>query len=580
MTNNARKDTYRKGGVVMGGNVRIEQRLTKTFVRVVVIAAVAAVIALIALGVAVNRYSYALTHYGFAQGDIGHVMVSFADARSATRGVIGYTEQEAIDEAVNHYHELKTTFDTYWSTLDEHLVSANDKDLYSQVQAELDEYWAINDEIVEEGASPNVAIMTAAQHREFDELDPLYDKIYTDLEALMQSNVEEGDKLDGALHVMSNIMIGVIVLIIAGAVFLAIKMGKETAQQISTSLNSVAYRLQGFSEGDLSSEFPQFEIQDEVNDMAMSASSMADNLHVIMEDLSMGLQAIADGNFLASSQVPEMYVGEFEKMRIALESFIADMRDTLLKIDDAAEQVDAGSCQLAESAIELAEGATDQAGAIQEITATITHIADNAQETADQVGEAYQNGLKYRAQAERSNEEMDNLASAMERISEASEEIRNIIGEIEDIAAQTNLLSLNASIEAARAGEAGKGFAVVADQIGKLAMDSAQSAVRTKELIQRALQEVENGNEITKDTKQALEEVVEGIEFLSNASKHASESSASQVVSLREVELAVEQISGVVQSNSAAAEETSATSEELAAQATSLRDLISNFELR
>jgi len=228
----------------------------------------------------------------------------------------------------------------------------------------------------------------------------------------------------------------------------------------------------------------------------------------------------------------------------------------------------------------LAEGATDQAGAIQEITATITHIADNAQETADQVGEAYQDGLKYRAQAERSNEEMDNLASAMERISEASEEIRNIIGEIEDIAAQTNLLSLNASIEAARAGEAGKGFAVVADQIGKLAMDSAQSAVRTKELIQRALQEVENGNAITQNTKQALEEVVEGIEFLSNASKHASESSASQVISLREVELAVEQISGVVQSNSAAAEETSATSEELAAQATSLRDLISNFELR
>jgi len=564
----------------MGNNVRIEQRLTKTFIRVVIIAAIAAVVALVALGVAVNRYSFALTHYGFAQGDIGHVMVSFADARSATRGVIGYTEQEAIDEAVNQYHDLQATFNTYWETLDEHLVSENDKGLYVQIQTELDEYWMLNNEIVEEGASPDFAIMTAAQHKEMEELDPLYDIIYSDLEALMQSNVEEGDKLDSALHTMANIMIVVIVLIIAGAVFLAIKLGKSTAQQISASLNAVAYRLQGFSEGDLSTEFPQFEIQDEVNEMAMSASSMADNLHIIMEDLSMGLQAIADGNFLASSQVPEMYVGEFEKMRIALESFIADMRDTLLKIDDAAEQVDAGSCQLAESAIELAEGATDQAGAIQEITATITHIADNAQETADQVGEAYQDGLKYRAQAERSNEEMDNLASAMERISEASEEIRNIIGEIEDIVAQTNLLSLNASIEAARAGEAGKGFAVVADQIGKLAMDSAQSAVRTKELIQRALQEVENGNAITQNTKQALEEVVEGIEFLSNASKHASESSASQVISLREVELAVEQISGVVQSNSAAAEETSATSEELAAQATSLRDLISNFELR
>lgn len=564
----------------MGNHMRIEERLTKTFIRVVIIAAVAAVVALIALGVAVNRYSYALTYYGFAQGDIGHVLVAFADTRSATRGVIGYTEQEAIDEASEQHDKMKAQFDEYWALVDDHLVSDEDFAIYERIQSELDQYWKIDAEINKEGASPDWDIMTAAQHREFEELDPLYDVIYTDLEALMKSNVEQGDKLDSTLHIMSNAMIAIIVLLIAGAVFLAIKLGKSTAQQISASLNAVAYRLQGFSDGDLSSDFPQFEIQDEVNDMAVSASSMADNLHIIMEDLNMGLQAIAAGNFLASSAVPEKYVGDFEKMRIALESFIADMRETLLKIDDAAEQVDAGSCQLAESAIELAEGATDQAGAIQEVTATITHIADNAQDTAAEVGEAYQNGLKYRAQAERSNEEMDNLASAMERISEASQQIGEIIGEIESIAAQTNLLSLNASIEAARAGELGKGFAVVADEIGKLASDSAQSAVRTKELIQRALSEVQTGNEITQNTKRALEEVVEGIEFLSNASKHASESSAAQVVSLREVELAIEQISGVVQSNSAAAEETSATSEELAAQATSLRDLVSNFTLR
>lgn len=564
----------------MGNNMRIEERLTKTFIKVVVIAAVAAVAALVALGVAVNRYSYALTYYGFAQGDIGHVMVAFADTRSATRGVIGYTEQAAIDEASAQHDKMKGQFDEYWALIDDHLVSDEDFAIYERIQAELDEYWVIDAEINEEGASPDWDIMTAAQHREFEELDPLYDVIYADLQALMDSNVEQGDKLDSTLHIMSNAMIVIIVLLLAAAVIIAIKLGKATAQQISGSLNAVADRLQGFSGGDLSSDFPQFEIQDEVNDMAASASAMAENLHIIMEDLNMGLQAIASGNFLAGSEVPEKYVGDFEKMRIALETFIADMRETLLKIDDAAEQVDAGSCQLAESAIELAEGATDQAGAIQEVTATITHIADTAQDTATEVGAAYENGLKYRAQAERSNEEMDNLASAMERISEASQQIGEIIGEIESIAAQTNLLSLNASIEAARAGELGKGFAVVADEIGKLASDSAQSAVRTKELIQRALSEVQTGNEITQNTKQALEEVVEGIEFLSNASKNASESSAAQVVSLREVELAIEQISGVVQSNSAAAEETSATSEELAAQATSLRDLVSNFTLR
>ncbi len=562
------------------GNMRIKERLTKAFVRVVILASVVTVIAVIAMGVAVNRYSFALKYYGFAQGDIGHVMVAFADSRSCVRGVIGYTEQAEIDKAVIQHDKMKAQFDTYFTNLEQHLVSDADLELYKRIKSELDEYWKIDAEIVKNGASTDVDVMTAAQHKEIQELDPLYDTIYGDLEKLMASNVEEGDRLDAALTIMSVVMLVVVVVLICVVTYMAIRLGKSTAKQISCSVNDVANRLQRFSEGDLSSDFPQFEIQDEVSDMATSASSMADNLRSIVEDLGMGLQAIADGNFLASSAVPEKYVGDFEQMRFSLETFIADMRVTLLKIDDAAEQVDAGSCQLAESAIELAEGATDQAGAIQEVTATITHIADSAQDTADRVQQAYMNGLKYREQAERSNEEMDSLTSAMGRISEASEQIRNIIVEIEDIAAQTNLLSLNASIEAARAGEAGKGFAVVADQIGKLAADSAQSAVRTKELIQRALDEVEAGNDITQNTKRALEEVVEGIEFLSNASKQASDSSNAQVVSLREVEIAIEQISGVVQSNSAAAEETSATSEELAAQATTLRDLVGQFTLR
>ena len=95
----------------------------------------------------------------------------------------------------------------------------------------------------------------------------------------------------------------------------------------------------------------------------------------------------------------------------------------------------------------------------------------------------------------------------MTRINETSKNIENIISEIEDIASQTNLLSLNAAIEAARAGEAGRGFAVVADQIRKLADDSAQSAVHTRELIETSLQEIEHGNQITDKTAEALQNV-------------------------------------------------------------------------
>lgn len=168
----------------------------------------------------------------------------------------------------------------------------------------------------------------------------------------------------------------------------------------------------------------------------------------------------------------------------------------------------------------------------------------------------------------------------MQRISESSMKIENIISELEDIASQTNLLSLNASIEAARAGEAGKGFAVVADQIRKLAEQSAASAVSTRELIQGSIHDVEDGNKAVALVSETLDEVIKGINAIADTSKSLSESSQSQATAMEQAEQGVNQISEVVQSNSAMAQETSATSEELSAQAETLDNLVKQFKLR
>ena len=168
----------------------------------------------------------------------------------------------------------------------------------------------------------------------------------------------------------------------------------------------------------------------------------------------------------------------------------------------------------------------------------------------------------------------------MQRISESSMKIENIISELEDIASQTNLLSLNASIEAARAGEAGKGFAVVADQIRKLAEQSAASAVSTRELIQGSIHDVEDGNKAVALVSETLDEVIKGINAIADTSKSLSENSQSQATAMEQAEQGVNQISEVVQSNSAMAQETSATSEELSAQAETLDNLVKQFKLR
>lgn len=201
-------------------------------------------------------------------------------------------------------------------------------------------------------------------------------------------------------------------------------------------------------------------------------------------------------------------------------------------------------------------------------------------QSAEKANQSYRDAEKFRHNAEESSEDIRLLNQAMERINDTSREIANIIAAIEDIASQTNLLSLNASIEAARAGEAGKGFAVVADQIGKLASDSANSAVDTKKLIENSLQEIEKGNEIMAKATAAIEIVIKGINSLAVSTNEISELSDTQADAMKQLEQGIEQISEVIQNNSAAAQQTSATSEQLSAQSESLEHLVGQFTLK
>ena len=151
---------------------------------------------------------------------------------------------------------------------------------------------------------------------------------------------------------------------------------------------------------------------------------------------------------------------------------------------------------------------------------------------------------------------------------------------IQQIASQTNLLSMNAAIEAAHAGESGKGFAVVADEIRILADQSARSAVNTRELVSNTLHEIEEGSRIANRTADVLYEVVDAIQKIAETSKTLSENSQIQAEAVEQADMGIARISEVVQSNSAAAEESFATSEELSAQAMTMHDLVAQFQLK
>lgn len=560
-------------------NMQIKKRLVRSFVTIAGLLAAVAAVGVIAMIAVAGFYSDALSNYGFAQGDVGQAMTAFADARSALRGVIGYEEQEAIDSMLEEHKKYKENFLNEFANIEKTMVTAANKEIYAQLQQELEEYWELEGQILELGATEDREKCILAQEQAMNELMPVYNSIYDKLSEVMDIKVSKGNTLSTQLSGLCVILAIVIVIVIVCALLGAFRLGVGIANSISIPLNELKERLSTFAHGDLYSPFPEISTQDEVADMIEVAKEMAETLRFIIDDEEAILEAMAKANYAVSSKDGSRYSGDFEKLLLSMKDLKRQMVSTIKSIEEASSQVSAGSINLSEAAQSLAEGATDQAGAVEQMQATIMSITENIEIAAEHAQDSYEQAQKYSDEANNSRQEMNTMVAAMERISDASQKIENIISEIENIASQTNLLSLNASIEAARAGEAGRGFAVVADQIRQLAEQSSKAAIETRELIEDTIHEITEGSEAADRAASVIETVVDGIEKIAVSSKNVSSTAADQAIAMKQAEEGVGQISEVVQSNSATAQESSATSQELSAQAICLDELIGKFVL-
>ena len=353
------------------------------------------------------------------------------------------------------------------------------------------------------------------------------------------------------------------------------------SRKIGKPIRLCAERIEKLSEGDLTSPVPMVKSHDEVKILAKSAAKVVNEQNAMISDIGNILSNMAQGNFdVHSKDADNTYRGDYKVLIESVRDINKKLNDTLSQISIAGDQVSSGSEQVSAGAQSLAQGATEQAASVEELAATIqninAHISATSQdcqkgrqlvdETAEYIGAA--------------NEKMQNLTAAMQEINDASTEIGKIIQTIEDIAFQTNILALNAAVEAARVGEAGKGFAVVADEVRNLAGKSADAAHDTTVLIERAVAAVENGNNITNETAQAVSEVEARSGGVSDIVNKIAAASLEQSDMVKQVNIGVEQISNVVQTNSATAEESAAASQELSAQAQTLQKLVSRFTFR
>ena len=464
----------------------------------------------------------------------------------------------------------------------EAIMSANSKaqkgqDDYEVANAAWEKYRGASDEILQ--------LSREGKQQEASKL--MTGEVYEDYKSFSKKLTILCDKfqveLDQAKTMANVCTVIIFIVIVAAGLAIAVVttlIGKIITNSITEPVKQIDAAVASLRKGELSNvEMLTYESEDEFGDTIRNLKEAMGILADYVSEISVEVKAIAQGDLTRNGDDITDFLGDFSELKTSLLYILKRFNSTLTEISNLAEQVSSNSSEVENASKSLADGATEQAGVIEELNATIDTVVDMAEDTAKETQNA---SARVKASANKANEEkekMNELLTEMEHITEISKEIGNIITDIEDIASQTNLLSLNASIEAARAGEAGRGFAVVADQIGKLAADSAKSAVNTRDLIDKTLVEIDKGNNITRTTADAFNQIIADMESFAELAENTMEKANSQAESLEQIGQGIEQLSGVVQGNAASSEENTAISINLAEGAAKMHDRVNIFKL-
>lgn len=464
----------------------------------------------------------------------------------------------------------------------EAIMSANSKaqkgqDDYEVANAAWEKYRGASDEILQlsrEGKQQEASkLMTGEVYEDYKS----FSKKLTILCGKFQVELDQAKTMANVCTVI------IFIVIVAAGLAIAVvttMIGRIITNSITEPVKQIDAAVASLRKGELSNvEMLTYESEDEFGDTIRNLKEAMGILADYVREISVEVKAIAQGDLTRNGDDITDFLGDFSELKTSLLYILKRFNSTLTEISNLAEQVSSNSSEVENASKSLADGATEQAGVIEELNATIDTVVDMAEDTAKETQNA---SARVKASANKANEEkekMNELLTEMEHITEISKEIGNIITDIEDIASQTNLLSLNASIEAARAGEAGKGFAVVADQIGKLAADSAKSAVNTRDLIDKTLVEIEKGNTITRTTAESFNQIITDMESFAELAENTMEKANSQAESLEQIGQGIEQLSGVVQGNAASSEENTAISINLAEGAAKMHDRVNIFKL-
>ena len=553
---------------------KLEKKLTVSF-------RITLILMFISVVVCMSGLIYVSTSFNRFYNYYHTITSNTLDARMSVQGAVKSVAITLLTDDETYIERFQNDAVTYMERLSGDLTTLNQ--LYTGDKTQIKETIEAVEQAMGYREKVNELLLAGDSEGALNEYMTMFGPTMTTVQTNMQTLDEMMEGLSvnafNTTRIVDKAAIIVALLISIISLFSTLALAKGLTEMLRQPMEEIEQAAKEMVSGSLNINLA-YESKDEFGSLADSMRVLCVNVKLIVADIDKILRQLSEGNFKVTSDCREKYVGDYEPILCAMRSVRDRLTVTLVRINESAERVAEGSVHLEEKARAVAEGATEQAGAVEELTATVEDISAMAQKNAQDAENAYKKVAEAEQEADRSQQSLYELTKAMEGINEMSLKIQNIIDTIEDIASQTNLLSLNASIEAARAGEAGRGFAVVADQIGKLAVDSARSAADTKGLIVESMEEIRHGNDITERTVQGIKDVLESIKMFGEIVKNTSSTSKNQAEMLNQIQQGIEQISTTVQSNSSAADETSATSRELSEQADSLKEEVNKFTLQ
>lgn len=544
-----------------------------SFVLITLISAIGGIVGLSEIIRLNSNYRNALTNYGFSQGTVGRFNTEFANRYSTLKDFILYTDSMSMQSASYELSQEDKNIKQYLAAMQTTMITEKEKTCFNKIKNEYAKYVEAEKKVVEAAQKHQTTTATSLLEAE---VTPQAGKVKTNIEELLKLKTSTGDQLASTLASrgnMSSISISLLILIsFAIALFIAFIL----AQRISKPVKEITNAAQRMAEGDLNVQI-EVNSRDEIGLLGEAFSKSASTIQAYISDITKTLSEMEKGNLTVSPAIE--YIGDYAVLKKSLQNILASFNSTLSQINQASEQVLNASVQVSDSAQSLAQGATEQANSVEELSASIHKISSQVNDNARNAAEASSIVERVSSEIKISNNHMNEMLNAMAQIQDSSNEISKIIKTIEDIAFQTNILSLNAAVEAARAGTAGKGFAVVAEEVRHLAEKSAQAAKQTNALIGNSMLHVKNGTKIADETAKSLLSVVKDTGVVTDAIEKISKATQQQADSIRRLTINIDQISSVVQTNSATAEENAAASEQLSGQSQVQKELVQRFQL-